>query len=340
MMIQNTLYLATQGSYAHIDHETVVVEHDGAILVRVPLHHLGGIVAFGNVLFSPFLIHRFADAGKSISWMTEHGRFKAQVSGATTGNVLLRTAQQRALEAAGTSIAQRLVWAKILNQRQVCMRASRETSEPSTKERLDVAARTLLILSHSVPKTNDMNRLRGIEGMAARVYFRHFPLLILKGQNDWHMKGRNRRPPRDSINALLSFGYALLRTECQSACEVVGLDPQVGYLHALRPGRPALALDLMEEHRAHLVDRLVLSLINRGQIHPPDFRVTIGGGVEMSDKARKTFLSSYQQRKLETIRHEGIGQTIPLGVLPLVQARIMARTLRGDISAYRPFLYR
>ena len=340
MIIENTLFLTTQGSYAHLDHETIVVESEGSVLIRVPLHHLGGIVAFGNILLSPYLIHRLADTGKSVSWMTEYGRFKAQMRGATSGNVLLRMAQHRAVEESGIAIAQRMVWAKILNQRQIYMRASRESANAQRKERLSMVAQTLRTLARMVPKAHEMNRLRGVEGMAARVYFRHFPSLFLKNPEEWGMKGRNRRPPRDGINALLSFGYALLRTECQSACEVVGLDPQEGYLHVLRPGRPALALDLMEEHRAHFVDRLVLSLVNRGQIHPEDFDTHLGGYVEMTDRARRTFLAAYQQRKKETIRHTVISQTVPFGLLPLIQTRILARTLRGDIPSYQPFLYR
>lgn len=307
MIIQNTLFLTTQGSYAHLDHETIVVEAEGSVLIRVPLHHLGGIVAFGNVLFSPYLIHRLAETGKSVSWMTEYGRFKAQVRGATTGNVLLRMAQHRAVEEAGIAIAQRMVWGKILNQRQVYMRASREATDPQRKERFTVVTKSLRMLAKMVPKTQEINRLRGVEGMAARIYFRNFPFLILKNPEDWGMTGRNRRPPRDGINALLSFGYALLRTECQSACEVVGLDPQEGYLHVLRPGRPALALDLMEEHRAHFVDRLVLSLVNRGQVRPGDFDTRVGGRVEMTDRARRTFLAAYQQRKKKPC-------TIPLSI--------------------------
>lgn len=339
-MIQNTLYLTTQGAYAHLDHETVVVEQGGTVLIRVPLHHLGALVVLGNVLISPFLIHRCSDDGISISWLTEYGRFKAQMHPSTRGSVLLRAVQHEAMKSGGIAIAQRMVWAKILNQRQVYMRAAREASDLSLKENFSRTARGLLVLSRMIPKTKEMNRLRGLEGMAARAYFQSFTLLVGRNSDGWRMRGRNRRPPRDGINALLSFGYALLRSECQSACETVGLDPQVGYLHVLRPGRPALALDLMEEHRAHYVDRLVLSLVNRGQIRPSDFRATIGGGMEMEDKARKTFLAAYQQRKQDTLRHEAIQQTIPLGAIPMVQAKLLARHLRGDMTSYEPFLYR
>lgn len=340
MIVENTLFLMTQGAYAHMDHETVVVEHDGAIVIRVPLHHLGGIVAFGNVLLSPFLIHRFASEGKSIGWLSEYGAFRAQVTGPTSGNVLLRVAQQDALRQSPVTLAKRIVWGKLHNQRLTLMRAAREVSEDEAKEKLERAARTISLLVNALPKTGNLNSVRGLEGMAARIYFRHLPLLIRKNPEVWGLKGRTRRPPRDPINALLSFGYALLRIECQSAVEVAGLDPQVGFLHALRPGRPALALDLMEEFRSHVVDRLVLSLINRGQIVPRDFEAQTGGAVLLTEKGRKAFLAAYQKRKLETIRHPVIEQIIPFGVLPLVQARIMARVIRGEGDVYQPFLFR
>ncbi len=340
VIVENTLFLMTQGVYAHMDHETVVVEHDGAIVIRVPLHHLGGIVAFGNVLLSPFLIHRFALEGKSIGWLSEHGAFRAQVTGPTSGNVLLRVAQQDALRSRPENLAKCIVGGKLHNQRSTLMRAAREAVGEETKAKLDRATSVISLLINALSTMDKLHSIRGLEGMAARIYFRHLPLLIRKNPDMWGLKGRTRRPPRDPINALLSFGYALLRIDCQSAVEVAGLDPQVGFLHALRPGRPALALDLMEEFRSHVVDRLVLSLINRGQIVPKDFEVQTGGAVLLTEKGRKAFLAAYQKRKLETIRHPVIQQTIPFGVLPLVQARIMARVIRGEGNGYQPFLFR
>lgn len=340
LVVENTLFLMTQGAYAHMDHETVVVEHDGAVVIRVPLHHLGGIVAFGNVLLSPFLIHRFALEGKSIGWLSEHGAFRAQVTGPTSGNVLLRVAQQDALRSRSELLAKQIVGGKLHNQRSTLMRAAREVVGEEAKGNLERAARMISLLAKALSKTNKLNSIRGIEGMAARIYFRHLPLLIRKNPEIWRLKGRTRRPPRDPVNALLSFGYALLRVECQSAVEVAGLDPQVGFLHALRPGRPALALDLMEEFRSHVVDRLVLSLVNRGQIAPRDFEVQTGGAVLLTEKGRKAFLAAYQKRKLETIRHPVIQQSVPYGVLPLVQARIMARVLREEGKVYQPFVFR
>lgn len=340
VMVQNTLFIATQGAYARLDHETVAVESEGKVIIRVPFHHIGSIVAYGNVLFSPFLIHRCASDGRSISWMTEHGRFRAQIQGPTTGNVLLRVAQQQAFSNRQSEIVQRLVWGKLQNQRQILMRATRESQDSNVKETLGRGAKMIAALLRSIPNMTEINRLRGVEGMAGRVYFRRFPLLVLREREAWAMHGRNRRPPMDPINALLSFGYALLRSECQSACEVTGLDPQVGYLHALRPGRPSLALDLMEEFRPHFVDRMVIALINRGQIKRTDFSWGTGGAVELSDAGRRTFLGEYQRRKQETLRHEGINQTVSLGLLPIIQSRIMARFLRGDIGAYQPMVFR
>jgi len=340
VVLQNTLFITTQGAYARLDHETVAVESEGKVMIRVPFHHLGAIVAYGNVLFSPFLIHRCASDGPSITWMSEYGGFRAQVQGPTTGNVLLRVAQQEALREHPSAIVQRLVWGKVQNQRQILMRAARDARKPADKEALSRGAKMIAVLIKTIPNMEEVNRLRGVEGMAARIYFRRFPLLLLRDRDEWAMHGRNRRPPKDPVNALLSFGYALLRSECQSACEATGLDPQVGYLHALRPGRPAMALDLMEEFRSHFVDRMVVSLVNRAQLKPSDFSWKTGGAVELKDSGRRTFLGEYQKRKQETIRHEGIDQTVSLGLLPIIQARIMARFLRKDIDAYQPFLFR
>lgn len=340
MIVENTLYLSTQGSYAHLDHDTVIVEAEGQVLIRVPLHHLGAIVVYGNVLISPFLIHRVAQDGKSLSWMTVSGSFRGQLRGPTSGNVLLRVAQQAVSPEMQLDFVRTLIAGKVHNQRQVLLRGAREAGGEIAQKGLARAARAIHILSRNIPRFNAINALRGMEGIIGRQYFKAFPALIRGERTMWHFSGRNRRPPKDPVNAMLSFGYALLQSECRSACEVVGLDPQVGFLHVLRPGRPALALDLMEEFRAHLVDRLVLSLVNRRQISPEDFICRPGGAVEMQDKARKTFITAYQQRKQEEIYHPVLKQTVPLGVLPLYQAKILARVLRGDMSMYQPFFFR
>ncbi len=340
MIVENTLYLTTPGSYAHLDHETVVVEADHVVLIRVPMHHLGSVVVYGNVLVSPYLIHRLAQDGKSLSWMTEYGAFRGKLQGPTSGNVLLRIAQQQAAHDQSLEIARIFVTGKIHNQRQVLLRGAREAEEDAQREVLLRAARAVTVMSRQISRFTTVNALRGLEGIIGRQYFHALPYLIRQKDEAWVFRGRNRRPPRDPINALLSFGYAMLTHECQSACEVAGLDPQVGYLHVLRPGRPALALDLMEEFRAHLVDRLVLSVVNRRQITAEDFLSRPGGAVELQEKGRKAFITAYQKRKQEEIHHEFLHQNVPIGLLPIYQAKIMARFLRGDLPGYQPFLFR
>ncbi len=340
MIVENTLYLSTQGSYAHLDHDTVIVEAEGQVLIRVPLHHLGAMVVYGNVLVSPYLIHRVAQDGKSLSWMTLSGSFRGQLRGPTSGNVLLRVAQQTVASDMRLNLVRTLVAGKVHNQRQVLLRGAREAGDDIARKILTRGARAIHILSRNIPRFNTINALRGMEGIIGRQYFKAFPALIRGENTQWKFPRRSRRPPKDPVNAMLSFGYALLQSECRSACEVAGLDPQVGFLHALRPGRPALALDLMEEFRAHLVDRLALSLMNRRQISHEDFIFRPGGAVEMQDKARRTLITAYQQRKQEEIYHPVLQQTVPLGVLPLYQAKILARVLRGDMSMYQPFLFR
>lgn len=342
MILENTLYVMTQGSYVRIDHETLVVEAEGQVTARVPLHHLGGLIVYGNVGISPFLLHRLARDGKVVAWMTEWGRFQAKAEGAQRGNVLLRTEQFFVSQDPVRRLAliKNLVTGKIYNQRQVVLRAAREASTGDDASALRSTALRLRHLGHKVKSVSGENQVRGLEGLAARYYFRVFPVLIRKDRERWGFKGRNRRPPRDSVNALLSFGYSLLYTECAGACEIAGLDPFVGFLHTLRPGRRSLALDLMEEFRAHIVDRVVLGLINRGQLGPNDFHIRVGGAIELKDRGRKAFIAAFQKRKQEEIRHELLGQHIPVGLLMHYQARILSRYIRQDIDAYLPFLFR
>ncbi len=340
MILENTLYLTTPGSYAHLDHETIIVEADHVVLIRVPLHHLGAIVAYGNVLVSPYLIHRLAQDGKSLSWMTEYGAFRGKLQGPSSGNVLLRVAQQNAARQQSLELARTFVAGKIHNQRQVLVRGVRDAGTEGQRRQLLKAVHAVTAIARNVSRFTTVNALRGLEGIIGRQYFHAFPALIRQDDAAWAFTGRNRRPPKDPINALLSFGYAMLTQECQSACEVVGLDPQIGFLHVLRPGRPALALDLMEEFRAHVVDRLVLSVVNRRQITAEDFLCRPGGSVELQEKGRKTFIMAYQKRKQEEIHHEFLKQNVPIGLLPIYQAKILARVLRGDLSSYQPFLFR
>jgi CRISPR-associated protein Cas1 len=338
----NVLYVQTQGAFLHLDSETVrvVVEHE--TVLRVPLLRLGGIVMFGQVSISPFLVHRCAEDGRSLVWLDRNGRFKARVEGATRGNVLLRRAQHLALSHPERPwrIARQMVAAKIQNSRQILLRAARESDDESDQLPLKEAAARLAVILDRLKAWVDLNEIRGAEGDAARTYFGVFGHMVRGDRAHLGPEGRTRRPPRDPVNAMLSFLYALLRAECASALEGVGLDPQVGYLHALRPGRPALALDLMEELRPVLADRLAISLVNRRQLGKGDFEGTPGGAVRLTGEGRKTVIVAYQRRKEENIQHRVLKERVPLGLVPHVQARMLARHLRGDLKDYPPFLYR
>lgn len=334
----NTLYVQTQGIYLRREGETVVAEKDGKILMRLPVHTLSGLVTFGNVMCSPFLLHLCAERGVAVSFLSEHGRFLARVTGPVSGNVLLRVAQVRAHEdpARKGAIARSCVAGKLANNRNLLLRRMRDHGDtPALRSAADALAGVLLRLRDSPP---DTARIRGLEGEAAAAYFSAFNDLLLANRPAFAISGRNRRPPTDPLNALLSFLYTLLAHDCRGALEGVGLDPQVGFLHELRSGRPGLALDLMEEFRAPVADRLALTLVNRQQLSPKDFKTTESGAVQLSDAARKDVLLAWQQRKLETVTHPFLGEKVPLGLLPHLQALLLARHLRGDIDAYPPWI--
>jgi len=338
----NVLYVQTQGAFLHLDSETVRVEVERETVLRAPLLRLGGIVMFGQVSISPFLVHRCAEDGRSLVWLGRNGRFKARVEGPTRGNVLLRRAQHLALShpEQPSRIARQIVAAKIQNSRQILLRAARESDDESDQLPLKEAAARLAMILPRLKACDDLNEIRGAEGDAARTYFGVFGHMVRGDRAHLGPEGRTRRPPRDPVNAVLSFLYALLRAECASALEGVGLDPQVGYLDALRPGRPALALDLMEELRPVLADRLAITLVNRRQLGKGDFEGTPGGAVHLTEDGRKTVIVAYQRRKEETIQHRVLRERVPLGLVPHVQARLLARHLRGDVKEYPPFLYR
>lgn len=340
--ILNTLYVMTKGAYLHLDHETLRVEVERETKLQVPLLHLGAIFCFGQVGVSTFLIHRCAEEGRSVVFLEQSGRFKARLAGPLTGNVLLRRAQHDAScdPARALAIAKNLVAGKVQNSRQVLLRGGREASEPGEAAALGQAAGRLAEALPRAAEAGDLDRLRGFEGDSARTYFGVFDTLVRDDREAFRLDGRSRRPPRDRMNGLLSFLYTLLLNDCISAAEGVGLDPQVGFLHALRPGRPALGLDLMEELRSVLCDRLALTLVNRKQISRDDFEVRIGGAVHLNENGRKTVVAAYQKRKQDELLHPVLSQQMPLGLLPHVQARLLARHLRGDIESYPPFLYR
>ena len=338
----NTLYVQTSGAYLRLDHETLKVEIDQEVRLQVPLHHLSSLVLFGEVMVSPHLLGRCAQDGRSITWLSRSGRFLGRLEGPVSGNVLLRRAQHQAMDSLPRTldVARNLVAGKIKNQRQVILRSALDTDDPQDHEALSHTAQLLAEILLQLPMVADLDTLRGMEGDAARHYFAGFSRMLLADRETFAIAGRTRRPPLDPTNALLSFLYALLLSDCVAGAQGVGLDPQMGFLHALRPGRPSLGLDLMEELRPILADRLALTLINRRQINSQDFDRRPGGAVLLNDAGRKKVVVAYQERKQEEILHPGVQHKMPLGLLPHVQARLLARHLRGELSAYPPYLHK
>ncbi|MFN3854214.1 MAG: type I-C CRISPR-associated endonuclease Cas1c [Phreatobacter sp.] len=341
----NTIYVTSEDAWLRKDGANLVVEVEGAERGRAPLHMLDGIVSFGRPGASPALLAACAEAGITLSHLDPNGRFLARVEGPRTGNVLLRRAQFRASEddARSVPIVRGIVAAKAANQRTVIRRALRDhgatMSEPA-RQALDLAERRLGDVARRTLTASGVDLLRGIEGEAAQVYFGVFAHLLRSDDPAFAFSGRSRRPPLDRVNALLSFFYALLGHDCRSALEAHGLDPQVGFLHADRPGRASLALDLMEELRPVLADRLALSLVNRRQLAADDFVVEEGGAVRMRDDARKRALIAWQERKRDELTHPFLGETLPLGLVAHVQAQLLARHLRGDLDGYPAFIWK
>lgn len=336
----NTLFVTSEGSYLAKQREAVIVRKGGNTALRVPIHMLESIVCFGPVTVSPYLMGLCGSRGVAISFMTPHGRFLARAHGFTSGNVLLRKDHYRMSEDAETALALARVFvqAKIHNCRLLVLRAARDHGDPSGA--LELGGEHLARCLRRAGLTDDLNQLRGIEGEAAKHYFGMFEGLIRNADDAFGVKGRSRRPPTDRVNALLSFLYAILASDVRSACESVGLDPQVGFLHADRPGRASLALDLMEELRPVIADRVALSLINRRQVKADGFEIEVGGAVRMTDETRKSVLAQYQLRKQEELMHPFLGDKVTLGLVPLVQARLLARTIRGELDTYPAFLWR
>jgi len=338
----NTLFVTTQGSYLSKEGDTVLVSQQQEVKLRVPIHNLGSIVCFGNVLCSPFLLGLCGERNVTLSFLTENGRFLARVHGPVSGNVLLRREQYRRADDPATSaeIARSVVTAKIANSRIVLQRAMRDGPELADSTPMKQAIEDMQQYIKTLAEQATVDQIRGVEGHAAATYFGVFDHLISANKEHFFFKERSRRPPLDNMNALLSFLYTLLVHDVQSALEGVGLDPAVGFLHRDRPGRPGLALDLMEELRAYLADRLALSLVNRQQIKPDGFLKTESGAVIMDDETRKTVLVAWQKRKQEEITHLFLQEKISVGLLAHVQAQLLARYLRGDLDGYPPFLWR
>ncbi|WP_422017479.1 type I-C CRISPR-associated endonuclease Cas1c [Roseateles sp.] len=347
MQLLNTLYVTTPDSYLRLENQTLAIEQDRELKLRVPLHHLHAVVCFGHIQLSTPLMHTLAQQGIALVLLDDHGRFQARLEGPTAGNVLLRRAQHEASANAERSLAlaRAFVAGKIRNARSLLMRGAREAKSEEDASQLTRQAQNLAASLRALPGSATLDALRGVEGEAAREHFVGLSLLVRPdARHHFSMQdGRSRRPPRDRLNALLSFFYSLWMNDCRSALEAVGLDPQVGFLHALRPGRAALALDLMEEFRP-LADRLALTLINRQQLRADDFVEREGGAVSLRPDARKSVLVAFQERKQELLQHPLLAQPIPLGLAPLVQARLLARAVRGEPdvegqpSAYLPFL--
>lgn len=338
----NTLFVTTQGAYLGKDGETVAVKIEQKTVLRIPIHTLDGIVCFGSVGCSPYLMGFCAEKDVAISFLTEYGKFLAMVKGPVSGNVLLRRKQFRMADKPDVSaqVAGFVLTGKIANCRTVLERCLRDHSEkmdqPSVKK---VSNRLSMYIQKELQK-DDLDSLRGIEGDAAHQYFSIFDELIFQQKDAFTFSGRNRRPPTDRVNCLLSFVYTLLVHDVRSALESVGLDPSVGFLHRDRPGRPSLALDMMEEFRPFLADRLVLSMINRGQVRPDGFTIKESGAVHMDDDTRKTILTTYQKRKQESLVHPFLNEKIQIGTLFFIQALLLARFIRGDLDGYPPFIWK
>lgn len=338
----NTLFVTTQGAYLAKDGQNVVVRVEKKAMIRVPLHNLDGIVCFGRVGCSPRLLGACGEAGVTLSYLSTSGRFLAAVVGFTSGNVLLRRQQYRMADTADDTleIARPIVLGKIANCRTVLLRAARDAHDPQRTAALQAAALRLSASVPSLQQVQDVDVLRGLEGEAAVTYFAAFNDLIGVDEPSFQFTRRSRRPPLDPINCLLSFVYTLLVHDVRSACEAVGLDAAVGYLHRDRPGRPSLALDLMEEFRPWLADRLVLSLINRKQVNAAGFRTLETGAVLMDDATRKTVLLAWQERKQDPYTHAFLDEKTTVGLLVHLQARLFARHIRGDLDAYPPLLWK
>jgi CRISPR-associated protein Cas1 len=342
-LMAQTLYVQTDGAVLRLDHDTVVVSQEKRVSARIPLHHVQSIVALGRVSITSPLLERCARDGRSVVRMDGRGRFLYRLQGPTSGNVLLRTAQYRLLQSPErqVSLVQALIAGKVYNARQNVLRAARERGSAADTARLRRAAADMATDLRRLAAITDLDALRGVEGINARRYFACWNDMMSPALGEAILfEGRTRRPPRDPVNAVLSLLYGLLRHDAMAALEAVGLDPQAGYLHTLRPGRPGLALDLMEEFRPVLSDRVALTLFNRRQLQIGDFEMLPGGAVSLRERGRRLVLEAYQARKAKQLEHPLLHGKIPLGQILLLQAQLLARAIRRGGEGYTPFLYR
>lgn len=337
----NTLFVTTQGAYLAKEGETVAVKVDKKIRLQLPIHTLDGIVCFGQVSMSPFLMGFCAEQDVTVSFLSEYGRFLARVQGPVSGNVLLRREQYRWADDLQKSalMAKPIILGKVSNCRKVLLRVIRDHPDKVDCKAVKTAADRLSSILMHLKIDISLDRMRGFEGEAAQVYFKAFDHLIVAQKNDFSFHIRSRRPPLDLVNSLLSFTYMLLMHDIRSALESVGLDPAVGFLHRDRPGRPSLALDMMEEFRPYVADRLVLSLINLNQVNHKGFKKTAGGAIIMNDKTRKALLTTYQKRKQNIVTHPFVREKMPIGLLFHTQALLLARYIRGDLDGYPVFCW-
>lgn len=338
----NTLFVTTEDAYLSLDGENIVVSRDKKELARFPLHTLSGIIAFTYSGASPALMGACAKRGVALSFCTPRGRFLARCTGETSGNVLLRRMQYRVADdpAQSCRIARNMIFGKLHNARWCIERTKRDHGLRIDAEKFQASIYRLKALYPLVSEETSLDSLRGEEGTGAQAYFDVFDDMILRSKDDFFFTVRSRRPPLDNVNALLSFAYSLLGTDCAAALESVGLDAYVGFMHRDRPGRTSLALDLMEELRPCFADRFVLSLINNRVVTPADFEHTDSGAVLLTAAGRKAFLHSWQERKRDTITHPYLKEKMPWGLVPYVQALLLARYLRDDLDAYPPFLWK
>ena len=338
----NTLFVTSEDIYLSLDGENVVANRDKQVLARYPLHTLQNIVSFSYSGASPALMGACAEKGIALAFCTPKGRFLARVCGENTGNVLLRREQYRVADDPEKScrIARNMIFGKLHNARWSVARTIRDHGMRVEKETLSNASKELQNLLPLVAEVTEPDTLRGLEGVGAATYFGVFDVMILNMKQDFFFHSRNRRPPLDRVNAMLSFAYSLLSHDCASALESAGLDAYVGFLHTDRPGRASLALDLLEELRPCMADRFVLTLINNRMLKPEDFQTQDSGAVLLTDDGRRTFLKAWQEKKRETLTHPFLGEKLAWGMIPYIQALLLARYLRGDLDAYPPFLWK
>lgn len=338
----NTLYITTQKSYLHKKGEAIELILEDKVLASIPMINLEGIVCFGNIYVSPFLLGAAPEHNITISFLSETGKFLARVQGPVAGNVLLRKEQYRISDdkSKSATVAKFILLGKISNQSTVLKRALRDHADKIDVEKMKVAVEALSKNMEVIKAATDLDTLRGIEGDSAEKYFSVFDDLITTQKNDFKFTGRNRRPPLDNVNAMLSYLYTLLYHDMISALECVGLDPAVGCLHRDRPGRLSLALDLMEEFRPFFVDRLVLSMINRKEVTSKDFETSASGAVNMNDAARKKLIQAYQKKKEDVLTHPYLDKKMHIGILFHTQAQLLARFIRGDIDGYPVYIWK